>query len=526
MNSEFSQDVIRLFDQSPTFMVFLKGPEHRFELANPAYMALVGERKLIGLTVAEAIPEAVDQGFLGMLDDVFKSGEAITARSARYDRVLNGATTELYVDFVYQPIIGNDGQVSGILAQGVDVTQRTQAEQALIEARNAAEAAEISKADFLSHLSHNIRAPMNAVVGLANILTTTQPLSYEQGEYLHALLLSAESVLHQVSDMVDTARIEAHIIDLDIAAFSPAELVAKVAGNVAVQAREKGLSLDVEILCDEDEQLMGDAARIGQILNQLASNAIQFTEDGGLHFTVATESAEDSQRRLTLTVSDTGVGMPAGKIATLFRPSVDADTGLKRRYGGTGLGLSIARTLCEIMGGTITAESTPGEGSRFTVRLPLASAESDGAETTPVPAEAETLAQTDLSGFPPILLVEDYEPNILVATTFLERLGYRVEVAMNGLSAVEKARTGVYALALMDVQMPGITGIEATRMIREEEAVEGRPYLPIIGVTAHSLAADRDRCLEAGMDEFLPKPFNAADLHEKMAAVLSLQKAA
>jgi PAS domain S-box-containing protein len=524
LNSAFSKDVIRLFDQSPTFTAFLRGGEHRIEFVNPAYMALVGDRRVIGLTIPEALPEAIEQGFVAMLDEVFQNGKAITATGARYDRVVNGVTTELYVDMVYQPILEESGTVSGILVQGADVTERVRAERALIQARNAAEAAEISKAEFISHLSHNIRAPMNAVVGLANILTTTHPLSYEQGEYIRALLLSAESVLNQVSDMVDTARIEAHMIDLEISPFAPAELVAKVAANVAIQAREKDLALTTEIPCEETEHLLGDAGRIYQILNQLASNAIHFTNSGSVHFAVAIEPLDENQRGLVLTVSDTGVGMSPEKIATLFQQSVDADTGLKRRYGGTGLGLSIAKTLCDIMGGTIKVESTPGEGSSFSVRLPLVA--TDIEEIEAYEAVVEIPAQPDLTDVPPILLVEDYEPNILVATTFLERLGYRVDVAMNGMAAVEKARTGTYALALMDIQMPGITGIEATHVIREEEALEGRRHLPIIGVTAHSLAVDRERCLEAGMDDFLPKPFNATDLQEKILAVLNTMEAA
>jgi signal transduction histidine kinase/ActR/RegA family two-component response regulator len=524
LNSAFGKDVIQLFDKSPTFTALLRGGDHRIEFVNPAYMSLIGDRRVIGLTIPEAQADAIEQDFVAMLDEVFQNGKVITAIGARYDRVIDGVTTEIYVDMVYQPILEENGTVSGIFIQGADATERVRAERALIQARNAAEATEISKADFISHLSHNIRAPMNAVVGLANILTTTHPLTYEQSEYIHALLLSAESVLNQVSDMVDTARIEAHMIDLEIASFAPAELVAKVTANVAMQAREKDLLLTADILCDENERLMGDAGRIDQILNQLASNAIHFTSRGTVSFTVAIEPFDEKQRRLVLTVSDTGPGISPQKIATLFQQSVAADRGLERSYGGTGLGLSIAKTLCDIMGGRIQVESTLGEGSTFSVQLPLL--RTDIEEVKAYEAEEEMPAQPDLTDLPPILLVEDYEPNILVATTFLERLGYRVDVAMNGIAAVEKARTGTYALALMDIQMPGISGIEATNVIREEEVAEGRHHLPIIGVTAHALAVDRERCLEAGMNDFLPKPFNAMDLHQKILAVLNISETA
>ena len=518
MNSAFSKDVIRLFDQSPTFMAFLRGPEHRIEFVNPAYMTLVGDRKVIGLPIAEALPEAIEQGFVAMLDEVFRSGKAFTANGARYDRQLGQETTELYLDFVFQPIV-EDARVTAILVQGVDVTERALAEQALIAARDAAEAAEITKADFISHLSHNIRAPMNAVVGLANILTTTEPLTHDQSEYLNALLMSADSVLSQVSDMVDTARIEARMIDLETAPFSPVELIGQVADTITVQAREKGLALGVDILCDDCDLLLGDAGRIRQTISQLASNAVQFTNAGEINLSVDCQFESNDQRRLVITVSDTGIGMSPEKLETLFRKSVDADTGMKRRYGGTGLGLSIAKTLCDIMGGTIAAESTPEEGSVFTVTLPLMIARAPEADAfDDAMAAANPGGSADMA---PILLVEDYEPNILVTTTFLERFGYRVDVATNGQAAVEKARTGTYAMALMDVQMPGLTGIEATRLIREEEASEKRRHLLIVGVTAHSLAVDRDRCLAAGMDDFLPKPFNADALYEKISAVLN-----
>ena len=315
-------DFARLFEQSPAFKAFLRGPGHRMEHANAAYLTLVNGY------------ERLDRE---RLDAAYASGETSLQSSVAERRIGTGPATAMSIDFIYQPI-REDGAVVGILVHGVP----------------SADAAETERADFLRRLSHGIRSPLNAVTGLAGLLLASDPLTPEQREYTKALKLSADSVLTQVHEMLDEARVQAGLKAVEITQRAPEAL-------------------------------------------------------------------------------------PAG----------------------------------------------------------------------PMPA-------SDL----PVLLVEDYEPNILLATTYLENFGFQVELALNGETAVAKAETRPYALALIDVQMPGMDGLEATRQIRAREAETGAMRLPIIGVTAHSLAGDEERCLEAGMDAYLSKPFTTAELYDHVRAVL------
>ncbi|MGZ3305585.1 MAG: ATP-binding protein, partial [Asticcacaulis sp.] len=256
--------------------------------------------------------------------------------------------------------------------------------------------------------------------------------------------------------------------------------------------------------------------RLRQIIVNLCSNAIKFTTEGGVHISITChpDSREDHEI-VCIAVKDTGIGIAADKIGAIFDKFVQADSSINRRYGGTGLGLAITKTLVEIMGGSITVESEPGLGSTFTVCVPLRRA--SGQDTvTEAPLRVMVDQTMDMKLRPVVLLVEDYEPNILVARTFLEQFGYRVDVAMNGLDAFEKIKAGQYTAALMDVQMHGLNGLDATRMIRAHEAQTGATRLPIVGMTAHALAGDRERCLAVGMDDYIPKPFNPDELQSKL----------
>ncbi len=515
--------LMHLFDLSPGFVALLTGPQHRFDYCNPAYLELIGGRDIVGMTVAEALPEVAAQGFIGLLDEVYGSGEALQFEDARYDRPLDAGepVSELHIDFVLQPVFDAEGRVGGILVQGNDITPRVTAAQAVFDARRAAEAAETAQSEFVRRLSHDIRSPMNAVVSLASILASTHPLSSEQREYVRLLMVSADSVLAQVSDIVDEARIEARIIDLDSIAFSPAEVIQDVAAVLAAPALNKNLDLLVDD-GGEGIQVIGDPLRLRQIITHLTANAIHFTEHGKVALSVRYEPGDmPGTTAVAIDVADTGPGMDAALLDALFEGAAPAH---RRDYDEGRFSLTMAKTLAEMMGGTISVRSAAGKGTTFTLNLVLSAVGWDAPEE---PAADESDEDpVSLSNLPPILLVEDYEPNILVATTFLKRFGFRVDIAANGRDAVEKARANDYLLALMDVQMPGINGLEATKLIRKAEARNGSPHLPIIGVTAYALAADRERCLAAGMDSFLSKPFTAADLHERIKSVMASSEVA
>ena len=390
-------------------------------------------------------------------------------------------------------------------------------EEALRRAVVAAESANVAKTEFLANMSHEIRTPMNAVIGLSHILAQSRPLTDKQTQFIKTLHMSAEQLLALINDLLDIAKIEAHAVELESIAFSPPAIIHEVAGMIEVQAREKGLTLTLDCGGLEDIQVLGDPTRLRQVLLNLCTNALKFTPRGGVTISCTATARPDGPRMMEISVTDTGIGIPPQKLATIFEKFVQADTSVTRKYGGTGLGLAISKTLIDIMGGTINVESVEGQGSRFSIRLPmqpLPARTGDGAALVPDTAEiAEAHGQT-------ILLVEDSPANVMVASNLLEEYGYGVDVAEHGAAALKKLADGAaYFAVLMDVQMPVMDGLECTRRIRKDEVEHGRAHLPIIGMTAHAQARDREKCFEAGMDAYLAKPFDPRDLRKLLVAM-------
>jgi PAS domain S-box-containing protein len=413
-----------------------------------------------------------------------------------------------------------------IYGGAADVTDYKKIEAELVNARDHAEAANIAKTDFLSNMSHEIRTPMNAVIGLANILAISQPLSPKQREFVKTLQLSADSLLALINDMLDIAKIEARTVDLEKVPFSLSQLIQEVTSIMGVRVREKGLKFDVDIECIQDRMFIGDPTRLRQIIMNLCSNAVKFTEEGGIHIDIrCTPLTGENAENICIIVKDTGIGIAAEKIDTIFQKFVQADTSINRKYGGTGLGLAITKTLTEIMDGTIHVKSVVGTGSTFTVCIPMEIAR-ETVEKLPSQDSAQAKEPLDSSRKtgPRILLVEDYAPNVLVATTFIEQFGYTCEIATNGQEAIEKVKTGRFSLILMDVQMHGMNGLEATHLIRAYEQQQKLERIPIIGMTAHALSGDRERCLGAGMDDYIPKPFNPDELRGMIENALIISR--
>jgi len=409
------------------------------------------------------------------------------------------------------------GRVKGFIKIARDMTAQQQAQEALLEARNAAEAANIAKTEFLANMSHEIRTPMNAIIGLSTILSKSQPLTPRQAEYIRTLSNSADSLLALINDLLDIAKIEARTVELEHIPFSLTRLMQEVASMMAVSVRDKGLTFTGDGECVEERVFIGDPTRLRQIIVNLCSNAIKFTEEGGVHVAITCGPAEapDSET-ICIAVTDSGIGIPPEKIDTIFQKFVQADTSINRKYGGTGLGLAITKTLAEIMGGSISVTSAEGQGSTFAVCVPLKIASAPQVARTEYSLAAILDNTVEAHIRPHVLLVEDYEPNILVATTFLEDFGYHVDVANNGHEAFAAVKARDYAAVLMDVQMHGMNGLDATRRIREWEENEGRARMRIIGMTAHALAGDRERCLGVGMDDYIAKPFRPEELRRKI----------
>ncbi len=386
----------------------------------------------------------------------------------------------------------------------------------IIDAKERAEAANRAKSEFLANMSHEIRTPMNAVVGLSAILASSTPLTDKQRIFINTLKTSADALLTLINDLLDISKIEAQTIDLERVPFTFAQVMNEITDIMAIRIREKNLAFTHNGAALAGQQYLGDPARLRQIILNLVNNAVKFTDTGSINVTIrAIRPAQDGPDQVIITVTDTGIGITPEQCALIFQKFMQADSSINRKYGGTGLGLAITKSLVEIMGGTLTVASTPGAGSAFTITLPLDRADHNIISGTAMP----TQTPHDQNA-PRILLVEDNPANVMVAAAFLERFGYRCDIAINGHEALEKLKQQAYLLVIMDVQMPGMNGLEATQAIRANEAAQNTARLPIIGMTAHGLAFDRARCLAAGMDDYMAKPFNPTELQQKITALI------
>ena len=416
------------------------------------------------------------------------------------------------------------------------------------EIRHALQQAEMSnqaKTQFLANMSHEIRTPLNGVVGMIELMRLSD-LTEPQQRYIDQATQASQALLRLIDDILDLSRIEVGRLELEHAPFHLPSLVHDARMLFADQVREKNLSLTVSVPDDLNVVLIGDAHRLLQILTNLLGNAVKFTNQGGISINLSHEIDAQANWLVRFDVTDTGIGVPVGKQGVIFNAFSQGDSSMTRRYGGTGLGLSIARELCQMMGGEIGVESTVGHGSTFwfTVRLERASPADAASITAPVPrAEAPHPVAATRSAAPSapprspqassateafrarlrelgresvrIMLVEDNAANMRVTQALLEALGCSVVPARDGLEAVARYRTDPVDLILMDCQMPEMDGYEATRAIRQIEAVQGHGT-PIIALTAHAMEGSREASLEAGMNDQLTKPLTLAALTEKL----------
>ncbi len=443
---------------------------------------------------------------------IFEASELVQGgfHSQNWVTVRNGESRYLLIDA--GPIFNRYGQLIAVVEVLRDITESKNSEQALIEARNAAEAATRAKSDFLATMSHEIRTPMNGVLGMVQVLGETE-LSSEQRDFVDTIDKSGKALLTIINDILDFSKTESGKLELEVMDLDIQQTVKDVYQLMVTSAHDKGLDLLVNFSPDCPHFVMGDAGRIRQILLNLVGNALKFTESGFVEIRVGCLERLEDQVVLAFDIKDTGIGINTEAQGKLFQSFSQADVSTTRKYGGTGLGLAVCKNLVTQMNGAIRVESQAGTGSTFSFTLQLPLSTKDEPDLAGDLESKVSLSPTTISLENTILLAEDNCINEKVAVTMLEKLGLRVDVAHNGKEAIEKNQNNSYDLILMDCNMPEMDGFQATREIRKRETIS---RIPIIALTANAMDEDREKCLAAGMDGFISKPFNKNVLVEIM----------
>lgn len=489
--------------------------------------------RLFGYTREETIGTKLDRLILPQkfsaelreLENRRKKGETVQAVTQR--RRKDG--TLVHVE-LYAVSLRINGEEAGNLVLYQDIAERKKTEEAMRAAKEAAEGANRAKSEFLANMSHEIRTPMNGIIGMTQLALDTD-LNPEVREYLEMVNSSADALLSLLNDILDFSKIEAGKMDLESEPFPLRESLGQTLKMLSHSARRKGLELQWAVAPEVPEWLIGDRGRLRQILVNLAGNAIKFTERGLVTVSANLQNCTREFVDLRFDVRDTGIGILPEKQKLIFAAFTQADASTTRKYGGTGLGLAISQRFVALMGGALQVESKLGKGSNFhfTVRLLLPSSDfAPPEQVSPAPKElhlsaaktAAPPAPLGISSFVAgshrrlrILLAEDNDVNRRLATKLLEKHGHSIIPARNGLEALELAERENFDLALLDVQMPEMDGLEAIRRIREKEK-SSREHLPIISVTARAMRGDRETCFQAGADAYVSKPLRASELFE------------
>ena len=507
-----SETQYRLLADRATDIIVTYDQAGCFTYASPAIETVTGHRPqdLIGqpvlsLILADDVPELTNR-FRAMV-----AGQAEDST----DRLRYRAVTKTgeIVWFEAQTTIVRDADGLAVEFQDVirDISETKQLEDQLIRARDRAEAGARAKSEFLANMSHELRTPLTSVIGFSGLLQASKQLPAIEKGHAERIHTASGALLSVINDILDYSKLEAEAVDMEPRPFAPRDLADGAAAIVETQCRDKGLDLVVEIDPALPQALTGDEGRLRQVMLNFLSNAVKFTPRGRVHLTVGGRPAADGRWMLRVSVTDTGIGLSAEQVSTMFERFTQGDASTTRIYGGTGLGLAISQRLVELMGGKVGVDSRPGEGSTFWLEVALPE------------AEAVTATHTDEVQMPEqgyrILVADDAAANRELVVAILAGLGLEADAVCDGAEAIDAVRTGTYDLVLMDMQMPVMDGLAATRAIRAMDGPVAR--LPILALSANVQREQVDRCLEAGMDGHLAKPIQIPDLAEALGRFLT-----
>ncbi len=498
-----------LFSKAPAFVAVLNGPDHIFELTNPAYMQLIGHRDVIGKPVRRALPEIEGQGFFEILDNVFRTGEAFTGRElpVYIQREPDVPPEQRFVDFVFQPVFDADGMVSGIFVHGVDISEQ-------VRARKDAEEANRAKDEFLATLSHELRTPLNAILGWSKMMTDSRLGEETQRSALDTIHRNARVQAQLIEDILDVSRIISGKLRLEARPIELAPVIEAAVEAVLPAAEAKGIRLQ-RVLDSGSSMISGDPNRIQQVVWNLLSNAVKFTPKGGR----VQIRLERINSHVEIIVTDTGCGIPPEILPHIFDRFRQADSATTRKHGGLGLGLAIVRHLVEMHGGTVEAESVgENNGATFTVKLPLIALRTvelspDKMAEREHPTEAKNVpfeCAPELEGLH-VLVVDDEEDGRTLVAAILEKCGARVTAVGSAAAALQSLQSELPDIILSDIGMPEEDGYSLIRKIRAMRPEEGG-QIPAAALTAYARVEDRMRVLRAGFQIHLPKPIEPAEL--------------
>jgi PAS domain S-box-containing protein len=444
----------------------------------------------------------------GAADDLIHGSASRRTEARRSDG------TVFPMDVQVQMVPGTQGTLFTLCVR--DLTNQLAYEDGLKLARDAAERADRAKSDFLAVITHELRTPLNGVIGMTGLLLDSK-LDPQARRFAETLREAGEHLLQLINDVLDFTKLEANRLSYEEIVLEPENVVQSAMELLQPRARAKGLRLEASIGANVPARVRGDPGRLRQVLMNLVTNALKFTEKGAVRVDMSTEPAEPGWVLLKFAISDSGIGIAPEHLPKLFLEFSQIDSSISRRFGGTGLGLAICRKLVAGMGGEISAESEPGHGStfRFTARVRAVAA-----SEVPPPRRARPAATGRASRSIRVLVAEDNQTNQVVIRAMVAKLGHRADLVGNGLEAVEAVRSRPYDLVLMDVMMPEMDGLEATRQIRALPGSKGR--IPIIGLTAHAAAAEHDACRQSGMERVLTKPVTVGALGEAMAEIADM----